>query len=197
MTIDLELLGMTREELQQRVVERIADSLLAEKSEAWDEETGEPYINSVESKAIKTLKQLIKDRVDGRIKQMADEHVLPKVAEMVETITFEETNRWGERVKSERPLTFREYLVLRAEAYMREEVDYQGKAKPERDSYSWTKEGTRIAHMVHEHLHYEIKHAMEQAVKSVNSALADGIASTVKIKLEEITKGLKVAVTTR
>jgi hypothetical protein len=195
MNIDLELLGMTREELQQRVVERIADSIMTEKTSGWSEEDGD-YSDTVESKALRSLKTLIKDRIDGRVKQMADEAVLPKVAEMVETITFEETNRWGERLKDKPRLTFREYLLQRADAYMREEVNYEGKPKSG-DSYSWKASGTRVAHMVHEHLHYEIKYAMEQALKSVNSAIAGGIQETVKLKLAEIMAGLKVTVATK
>jgi hypothetical protein len=192
MTIDFEMLGLSREDVQNRVVERIAAVLMEEKSEEWDDESG-TYEGTVESRAMKSLKKLIKDRIDGKVLQMANEVVLPKVAEMVETTTFRETNKWGEG-KGTPELTFKEYLVQRAEAYMQEQVDCDGKAKSQTSGYSWTSYGTRVTYMIHTHLHHSIEQAMKEAVQNVNRMITGGLEATVKQKLEEITKSLKVAV---
>lgn len=91
--------------------------------------------------------------------------------------------------------TFIEYLVKRAEAYLTEKVDFQGKSKDENGSYSsFSPSQTRIAHMVHQHLSYSIESAMKNAVQTANSAIAIGIAETVKIKLAEIQKGIQASI---
>ena len=68
-------------------------------------------------------------------------------------------------------LTFAEYLVHRAERYIAEEVDYQGKPKSV-DSYQWRAHSTRIVHMIHEHLNFRISSAIEGAMKDANKSIA-------------------------
>ena len=68
----------------------------------------------------------------------------------------------------------------------------KGESKSEAGGYSWSARQTRITHLVHEHLQHEISVAMKDAIKAANSKIAEGIQETVKIKLAEITKSLKV-----
>jgi hypothetical protein len=89
-------------------------------------------------------------------------------------------------------MTFIEYLVARAEAYLREDVNFDGKSKDEHSGYSWSKSQTRIVWLVNKHLQYSIESAMKDAVKTINDAVTEGLEKTVKVKLEEIAKGLKV-----
>lgn len=180
MAIDLTELGMTQEELRERVVEVIADR----------------FINIEGGYFSKALTDLVRERLNISVKEIAEKHILPQVSQYVENLTLEETNRWGEAV-GER-ITFTEYLVKRAEAYLREEVNPDGKSKNEmRDSCGWYKSQTRIAHLVHEHLHYSIAAAMKDAVGTVQSVVSKGLQDTVKMKLDEISKGLKISVQTK
>ena len=187
--IDLDAIGITAEELQERVVDRIAERALSTLS---SDEYGDPYAHPSPLKH--KIDKEIQKRIDLAVTEIADTHILPNVSEYIETLTLQETNRWGE--KKGEPITFIEYLVERAHAYMTEEVDWGGKSKGQ-DWGTFHKAGTRVAFMMHKHLHHHIEVAMKQALLEANGAIAKGIEETVKIKLGEILKNLKVEAKTR
>lgn len=187
--IDLETIGITKQELQDRVVARIAEGLLTE----WvpgDPEEGEPQRIQAPSRLEKAFRDLIGEQIKTAVNALAEKTVLPIVSGKVEDIVMQETNKWGE--KTGQPCTFREYLVQRAEAWITEPTDFQGKGRGERGSYSWEAKTTRIAYMIHEHLQYEIQSAIQKALADLNSNVAKGIHEAVKIKLDEALAGLKV-----
>lgn len=192
--ISLEQLGLTQDELTNRVVDRVADRVLRE--QGFDEDGFEMDHPSTFAREIQ---KAIRDRIDAKVNEIGDKHVLPKVSEMIENVVLQETNRWGE-AKGEK-LTFVEYLVQRAHSYITEPVDFHGKAKSEmRDAYDRSRFGagqTRISHMIHQHLHYHIERAMKQALADANSQIAKGLHETVKLKLNEVVGKLKVDVKTR
>lgn len=196
MELNLEALGITKEEVQNRVIDRLVEHALNDTYLDWDDESGETE-NGRPSKFATKLRDEVQTRVDAAIAEIAEKHILPNAAQYIENVTFQPTNRWGER-KAE-SMTFREYLAKRAENYLTEHVSYDGYSEEECHSRgrSFNKSQTRIAHMVHEHLHFEIDRIMKAAVQTANSAIAQGIQETVKIKLEEITKGLKISVATK
>lgn len=184
--IDLEALGFTKDELQERVIQRICDQLL--ERYVGDEE------GSVQTALAKRLEKRTLEQVERSISTMFEKHILPNVSTYVENLTLQETNKWGE--KTGKSLTFIEYLIQRAEAYILEPVSYDGKPKSN-DGYTWTAKQTRIAHLIHEHLHYSIANAMQKALESANSAIVGGIYETVKIKLADFAANLKVSVETK
>lgn len=190
--MNLQELGFTKEELQQRVIDQCVSKLL--ESTGWDMESEEEY--PTDSSLARSLQTAVKTHVDAKINEIAAQHVLPRVTEMIEGLVLQETNKWGE-VKGQK-LTFVEYLVQRAEHYILEEVDYEGKSKREKnDSYGWKPSQTRIANLVHEHLAHSIKIAMQDALKIATSSISTGIQETVKIKLAEVQNALAVSVKTK
>lgn len=190
MSITLESLGFTKEELQERVIEQLCSTLLSGKT--YDEDGNEEY---EDSQFKRKLEERLKAHINERINAIAETHVLPNVTSMIENLTLQTTNSWGE--KQGKPVTFIEYLVQRAEAYIQEDVSYDGKSKSEAGGYSWSKNTTRITYLVNSHLQYSIATAMKKALETANSAIAGGIEKAVKIQLEQIVNGLKVAVTTK
>jgi hypothetical protein len=184
--MDLEALGFTREELLDRVVARACDRLM--ETLRFDDE-GEEYVAT--SPVAQRITAQLKKYVDEKVAALCDQHVLPLVSGKVDSLVLEETNKWGEKVGKAVPFT--EYLVSRAEAYLTEPVDYEGK-KP--DGYGRATQ-TRITHMVHQHLHYEIARAMKQALETANGAIVGGINEAVRMKLAEFTTALKVTVETK
>jgi hypothetical protein len=187
MSLTLESLGFTKDELQQRVIDQLCESILSGKSYGED---GESIYEDSQFK--RKLDEKLKAHIDQTIGAIAEKHVLPNVTQYVETLTIQETNKWGEA--KGKKVTFVEYLTQRAEAYIQEEVSSQGKSKAEADSYNWSKSTTRIAYLINAHLQYSIETAMKQALATANSAIAGGIEKAVKVKLEEIVAGMKVAV---
>lgn len=190
MEITLETLGLTKEDIQDRIIERLCSNILSGKGY---EEDGEEYYEDSQFK--KKLEERLQAHINATVSALADKHVLPNVTQYVENLTLQQTNKWGEKVGAQ--VTFIEYLTQRADAYMREEVSHEGKSKEESGGYSWSKATTRIAYMVNRHLQYSIETAMKQALATANSAIAKGIEEAVKIKLQEVVGGLQVAVKTK
>ncbi|KKM68101.1 hypothetical protein LCGC14_1464150, partial [marine sediment metagenome] len=188
MAIDLAEIGLTQEELQQRVVSTMTSQLLRD---CYPSEDGVECLR--DSPFAKELQALVKTRIAESVTALADKHILPSISDRIENLCLEETNKWGE--KSGKKLSFIEYLIERAEAYMTETVNYEGKTKG--NAYSWTGTQTRITHMVHQHLHYSIESAMKQALKTANEAIVGGIRKAVELKLAEVQKSLKVKVETK
>lgn len=188
--LTLESLGLDQDKLAEKLVDRLAQNMLT--SIGYDEDGGDWFGTSPFARK---LNDMVKARLDQVVNDLADKHVLPRVNEMVEGLVLQQTNQWGEKVGT--PVTFIEYLTQRAEVYMQEPVNYEGKTQKESGSYGWSKAQTRITHLVEKHLHYSIDSAMKDALKIANSAIATGIEQTVKTKLSEITQGLSVAVKTK
>ncbi len=186
----LKILGLSTEELTEKLVDRMAEQLLTEL--VWDEDGNEYRKGSgLKQRLMNTMTK----HIDASVNKLADEHVLPKVTEIIEGLVLHQTNAWGE--KRGEPITFIEYLIQRAESYMREEVNYEGKTRSENSYGSWSKSGTRVAYMVDKHLHYSIERAMTQALADANKSIAGGINDAVKIGLQNALAGLKVGVTVK
>lgn len=185
----LEELGLSQRELQDRVIEKLCEHLL--RAEHYDED-GETWLH--DSAFQRELDKRIKTRVEDTINAIAEKHILPNVSSYIENLTLQETNQWGE--KKGEPVTFIEYLIERANNYMLEKVDHNGKAKADSGGFSWSGKQTRITYMIHEHLQYSISTAMQQALKSANANIVKGLEKTCREKLAEIANQMKVTVKT-
>lgn len=189
----IDLLGITKEELTERVIARICSQVIhGEEVEDFDDD-GDPVTRT---RFHFKLNEVIKNRIDAAVEALGKEHIEPNVKGIIEDVVLQETTSWGE--KKGEPKTFTQYLIERAEHYLTEEVDHRGSSLAERrkrgDTYGWKADSTRLTFIVHKYFHYEIEQAMKEAVKTANDAIAEGIQGAVKIKLEEITKALKVKV---
>jgi len=185
--VTLESLGFTKEDLQERLVGHLAAQILSGKT--YDEDGNEEY---EDSQFKRKLEERLKQHMTDRVNAIAEARLLPHVTSIMENLVLQTTNKWGE--KKGQPVTFIEYLVQRAEAYIQEEVNYQGKSKAEADSYNWSKNTTRIAYMINAHLQYNIEIAMKKALQTANASIAEGIEKAVKIQLEQIVNSVKVGV---
>jgi len=182
MTIDLEVLGMTQEELQARVVERISSKALNEYAEEDDE--GSPRW-SLEAAVRSHVAKMVSEAVE----RLGEAHVIPNVIARLEKMTLEATNAWGER-RGER-VTFTEYMVQRAESYLNEKVTSDGRVP---DTYHRADQ-TRIAWLLDQHFSEAIHSALADTAKLMREEMAQGIGEAVKIKLEEMLTRLKVTAT--
>lgn len=187
MSIDLAALGFTQEELQNRVIDQIVERVL---TGVYFDEDGDEVSRT--SRFAAELNKKIQQRIDRTIDALAQKHVLPNVSQYIEDLTLQQTNQWGE--KNGAPVTFVEYLVQRAQAYMQEEVNSSGKTRAE-DSYGFSGKQTRITYLIHQHLHYSIETAMKDSMNVATGEIARGLHETARLKLNEIAAGMKVAVT--
>lgn len=188
--LTLEALGFTKNELQQRVVDQLCEQIL--ESKTFDEDGDEV---SMPSSFSRRINKRIEDHITATVNAIADKHVLPNVTAYIEGLCLQETNKWGEKTGQKK--TFVEYLVERADAYMREDVNYEGKSKDQTNSYNWSKNTTRIAYLINTHLQYSINTAMTTALKTANEAIAGGIEKAVRIQLDHVINGIKTSVTVK
>lgn len=183
--ISLESLGLTQEELTNRVVAKIAESMT---TGVYHDEDGTEYFD--DSNALRGLNRKIEAMINAKVDEIGEKYILPKITGVVENLTLQKTNEWGE--KRGEPVTFIEYMVQRAEAYMTEKVNYEGKSQSQCGSYSFSPTQTRITHLVEKHLHYSIDTAMKTALNDATTNIAKGINETVRLKLNEAVAGFKV-----
>lgn len=177
--ITIESLGLTKEEIQERVIEQCCDSILRGGRDLDGMQEG--------------LRLEVESRIEEAITGLGEQHIMPGITKYLEEMRFSETNRYGEK-KEGTDKTLLEYLTERADAFITEPVSSQGKTKKE-DSYNWSANQTRIAHMIHQHLQYSISTAVKKALADFNNEVAKGLADTVKIQLAKTLKNLKVGVT--
>lgn len=185
----LEALGINKEDLADRIVNQAVETLLY--STGFGDEEGEE--TRYESRFKKEIEKRVQQAVDAKIATLAAEHVLPKVGEMIEKANMQKTNGYGEPVSP--PLTFKEYIAVRAEHYMSEDVDYMGQSKAEKnDAYNWRKEGPRLTVLMRMYIRDTLEKKAKEAVTDVNKVIAQNIEKAAKEAISSAAANLKVSV---
>ena len=184
MEFTCEQIGMDQEELQERVVDGLVEKIIGGRDNDF------PH-----GEVMTEVNERITNAITARVEAVANEFVLPRIEALIEGFCLQRTNKWGEKIGEQ--MTFTEYLVNRAENYLIEDVNYEGKTKGESGGYSWSKSQSRVAHMIDKHLHYEIERAMKAAVNEANESIAEGLEKACVIKLGEIAEKLQVSVKTK
>lgn len=182
--VKLEELGFTKEEILNKTVDRIVDQIMT--TTGWDPEDNSEYAAS--SQFSTSLQRHCKEAIDKHVSDISEKHIVPKVAEAVEKFKYQECNNWGEKKGKE--LSFIEYMEIKAENYMQEEVDYNGK----RDSWNDGKRQSRLCHIIEEYIQYEVKRGVESATSDMSKQLEQALGTTLRLKLAEISDKIKVAV---
>jgi hypothetical protein len=187
--LTLESLGLSKEEITERLIAKMADEILRTVNA---DEDGHPW--PADTAVTRRLQDMVSKRLDEFVSTVGEERLLPLINGMVENLVLQTTNKWGEKTGA--PVTFTEYMVKKAEEWITEKVNYEGKSQSDAGGYSWSGTQTRVAHMIHKHLHYQIETAMKQALADANNAIAKGLHETVRLKINEVTAKLKVEVKT-
>lgn len=180
--MDLTALGISPDELRAQIIDKAAEKLLADYAATTDDD-------DIFSLFDARMKRAIEGKMTEIVDRTARDVVEPRLVAMIESMTFPETNRYGEAQKP--PKTWREKLIEMAEGWLGTTVNYNGKTQQE-DSYSWRAHSTRVVYMVEKHLQYQIDAAIKAALAEVNTKIAGGIAAAVKISLQETLAGLRV-----
>ena len=185
----LKALGISPEELGSRIVDQAVETLLNTTGFNPDTEEETRY----ESRFKREIEARVKQAVDDKIAALAAVHLVPRVGEMIESANMQKTNGYGEP-KGE-PMTFKEYIACRAEAYMSENVNYHGKSKAEDgDSYNWRSEGPRLTVLMRNHIRDTLEVAAKAAVNDVNKVIADNIGKAAKQAIAQAGAAIKVSV---
>lgn len=187
----LQATGMKIEEIQQRVIDRIVDTLMTEERSSYDEDSERSYKSTLASDLDRDLRKIIKTTADERVAAIAAGHLVPRMTEMIESTNFMATNQWGE--KKAEPLTFREYLVECVGKWMVEQVDQEGR---ERGNYNYKSEHNvaRIAWLVSSNIRSTMHAQIVAMMQNANALLAGGINDAIKVQLERVLGSIKATV---
>lgn len=184
----LEALGITAEDLTQRIVDQAVESLL--ESSGYDPENDRE--TTYESRFKREIEKRLQEAVDAKISALAAEHLVPKVGELIEKTNMRKTNQYGEP-KGE-SMTFIEYIASRADAYMSEDVDYNGKSKAESgDSYNWRSCGPRLTVLMRNYIRDTLEKHAKQAITDVNQVIAKNIEKAARDAITSAASAIKVS----
>lgn len=183
----LEALGIDRETLADRIVDQCVAALLS--STGFDED-GEK--STYESRFKQAIQKKVLDAVNEKIVTLAERLVVPRVGELIEGADFQVTSRYGEPKGPK--LTFKEYLAERAQNYMSEPADINGKAKHESDGYNWRECGPRLTVLMRIYIADSMQKAAQSAITDVNKVIAKGVEKAAKDAIEQAATSLKVSV---
>ena len=190
----LEALGITPEELTNRIVDAAVEQLLT--STGFNPESESEY--SYESRFKREIEKRVQESVDTKIAALAEQHVLPRVGEMIEAADMRKTNSYGEAKGPS--MTFKEYIANRAEVYMTEDVDYHGNSKADLEAknestYNWRNCGPRLTVLMRSYIRDSLEKQATAAVADVNKVIADNIKKAAVDAISAAAAGLKVQVT--
>ena len=187
----LEALGVSAEDLAERIIDQAVNALLY--STGFNPETEEEV--TYENKFKKAIEEKIQKTVDQKIAAIASEHVLPKVGYLIEQANMRQTSKYGEP-KGE-PMTFKEYIAYRADEYMTEDVNLQGQSKNECiDSYNWRSQGPRLTVLMKNYIKDSMETAAKSAVNDINKVIAKNIEKASKDAIAATVANLKVSIAT-
>lgn len=184
----LEALGITKEDLAERIVDQAVQTLLSSTGFDPENETETSYA----SKFKREIEARIQKAVDQKIGALAAEHLIPRIGEMIEKANLLQTNQYGE--KKGPSMTFIEYIASRAQAYMSENVDYHGKSKAEGDSYNWKSEGPRLTVLMRSYIRETLEKHAKNAIKDVNAVIAKNIEKAALDAITAAATAIKVSV---
>ena len=180
------MLGISQEEMIEKVVDAMSDKILAAPDDDMD---NTHYRNTI----IEKLDMVIAERIESEVRKNFDRHVTPRIEEMIADMTFTKTNNWGERAG--KTLTLREFLIEKAEAYMGEDVNAQGHSKSQCRGHSFYGAGNRLSVMIDNHLEAEFKRVVDDIYQIANKGFEDGIKAEMTRAIEDVSKRMQVSIT--
>lgn len=185
----LQALGVSPESLADRIVDQAVDSLLS--YTGYDEDGRES--GTYETRFKREIEKRVQGAVDAKISALAAEHILPRVGELIESADMRETSRYGEAKGP--ALTFKEYIALRAQVYMSEDVDLHGNSKAEAgDPYGWRSCGPRLTVLMRNYIRDTLEKHAKAAIADVNKVIAKNIEQAARDAITAAAANLKVSV---
>lgn len=184
----LKALGISPEELGQRIVDQAVDALLSSTGFDPDTEAETRY----EFRFKREIEARIQKAVDEKIAALAAVHLIPRVGELIESADMRKTNEWGESKSP--PMTFKEYIAYRAEHYMSEDVDINGKSRAEANDSYWRKCGPRLTVLMQLYIRDHLQKCAAAAVTDVNKVIAKNIEQAARDAIAAASASLKVSV---
>lgn len=179
-----EALGVSREELANRVVDQITEMVMSG-TRGGHETEDEGFASLIYEKA--------QGAIDRAVDKIAATTVIPKADEIINGFVLQRTTSWGET--KGKPVSLTEYLVERAEAWIVEPVDLDGKSQKQGSRYgSWSAKTTRFEYLIENKIQYSIEIAMEKILKTSDRQLKQGLHSMIVERMNALASEITVTV---
>jgi hypothetical protein len=183
----LETLGISQEDLRQRLVRRLAEELLA--SEGYDEWNTEPTDATLAARVPRQLtdglRKSVKDAIAAEIARLGDAYAKPLVWQIMEA-GIQPTNQYGEP-KGDR-MTVTELIADAARQYMETRVDRDGKVSSYRGGM------IRLDWVVNEAVRKHVASKIEESIQDPKSTLAEALTDAVRRVLATFLADAKVSI---
>ncbi len=188
MELNCEMLGLTKEQMMDRVIDSMAEKVMEGTLRTTDEDGETEWTKSFNTQ----LNKLVQKTADERLQCLKEENILPKLEELIFEVILQKTNKWGEEKGD--PVTFTEYLTEQAESYMQEMVDGYGKTQKESGSSSsyWTGRTTRLLYLIDKSMTNHFQKVSQELSKHAREALAETLSETMKSYLTEAAGKMKL-----
>jgi hypothetical protein len=180
MNLDLAAIGLTPEDLQDRVVECLTNKLYLD-TFADDE-------GNICGRPKAKLDEHVNKLINNALAQYAEKTLTPAITSGMACLIIHNTNEYGE--KKGPPLTLTEYVTKAADNYLREQVNHEGKAKSQGsyDSYNWKPESSRAFWLLNKSIQENVNVQINAALATVNTEVASAVSTAVKAQIEKIQK---------
>lgn len=178
-TLTLEQIGLTQEELQQRVIEAIASQLLEENLE---DEDGDTY--SRKTSLHTKLREAIIARVDEKVGLLATMTTASQLPQYLNDLVFTRTNGYGEAKEPGEKL--RAHIDRLVGEYLSVQVTSDGNTARYRDDKTTSRLewilGKHVRGLVKEAIDTYLKHAGDIIAGDLREAVTSAIAKLVPSK---------------
>lgn len=184
----LEALGVSPQDLADRIVDQAVSTLLSSTGYSEDNEEEVRY----DSRFKKEIEARVQAAVDKKIGAIAEQHVIPRVGELIEQADMRETNSYGEPKSPS--MSFKEFIAHRAEVYISESVNSNGESKREsKDAYNWRSEGPRLTVLMRSYIRETLETHAKAAVNDVNKAIAKNITQAATDAIAAAANAIRVS----
>lgn len=187
----LATLGITREDVLNCTVKELVKQILGNDHDQDDEDFS---YSGLETRVNRETQKFIEAKLTDQVSAKCSEVFTPLIESNLADFTLQQTNTWGEKVG--RTLTLTEFVVMRVDAFMKEEVDSNGRTAEECRARhdSFYKKGTRVSQAIDRYFEISMKTAMDQVLKDGASILTEGIKKAAEGALGDIHKRLTARV---
>lgn len=165
----LKMLGITRKDILDRLVDKLAEELLSESHE----DNGGGLAIAVE----KELQKRMSDAVSSALANIT----APTIAEAIKTFKLTETNTWGEPKKE--PKTFTEYLMDHAKEFLAQPVKYNGETDT---GYSSDKKHTRLVFLAKQSVEKEVLEAVKKMFLEAHQTINAGLMAAIRSEMSNL-----------
>ena len=174
--IDLSALGISSEDLVQRIVDSVSESLI-NGDENFD-------IDGFYTK----LKDAAQARTDAAVERIMNEQLGPRIDQYIAELKLQKTSEYGE--KKGEPMTFLEYINTLASEWLHTIVDIEGKPTTRYSSKSNAQ--TRIMWMIDKRIAASMQEALAKCVAESLGYLKDGLKTAAAEQLDRIAESIKL-----